>query len=96
MFTDASCYPGKRKSFIGWATTDQLKTYLHLPGYFYAMVTRDPVVIRDWYDNGTKGHKVRLWARGVCLRADGGDIVFQTVMGTQCNELDNGRIIRIP
>jgi hypothetical protein len=94
LFANKDCYQGVAKSFVGWTTTPTLNIPVEREGYVYAMVTRDVILIGDWYDNANyPGHKTRYWGRGVCLTQDAGSIEFEQVIGTTFVEVDDGRHI---
>jgi hypothetical protein len=94
LFTSKYCYNGVAKSFVGWTTTAELHIPVERQGYVYAMVTRDVILIGDWYDNANyPGHKTRYWGRGVCLTQQAGFIEFEQVLGSTYIEVDDGRHI---
>ena len=94
LFTTGRCYKGEPTSFIGWTTTAELNIQGDLPGYVYAMVTRDVIPIGNWYDSPkAPGHKARWWGRGVCFTQRPGGIFFGAVNGTSFLEVDDGRHI---
>jgi hypothetical protein len=96
LFATSDCAGDSAKySFSGWTTTQNLNLGFDRPGYVFAMVASEPVLLggSDWNaDPAGSSHKFRVWGRMICISqpGDGGIIEYGSVPGDSFVEWDDG------
>jgi hypothetical protein len=92
LFTKDRCYGNVPYSFVGWTTPAKLDIGDTRTANVYAMVTRDVIALGKWTDDPQrKGHRFRVWGRGVCYTDSPDSMLFSEVTGTSFRLYDDGK-----
>jgi len=98
LFEPQACNGDVPYSFVGWTTPAGLHSDLQGDGHIWAVVTRDVVLIGNWFESvdaagQQTGHFSRTWARRVCTGqlGMGSGIRYGVILGTAFAEWDDGR-----
>jgi len=107
--TEAQCFAGVEKSFVGWSRLGdlgiRLKDGWDPNEYVYTLVTANVVPIGDptvqgedtWHsDDRYAGRKVRWMGRQACLSQESTSVYSATVIGSTYLEIDDGRKVFAP
>lgn len=93
LFDVYDCAGDVPYSLVGWTRSSALGLKEPLPEVVYAAVTRDVVLIGDWFlDPAGSGQRFRTWARSVCYAKDGASqsATVTWVPGTAYREWEDG------